>query len=177
MKNICKRRENPRDLQGNDGAIPRVWIPGKLNVVGTKDQESEKGSSCANSSPGIGSTFCRRERGKEVLKDIEPDQSVVNRERDLDKEEIQQARRRERPQSCVQAPNQNCIHDQQDLSHYEVVVDLFQRRRKDEEKKRERDRELERQRVRERETEKRIGVFFFSASFFFDNAQQKKKKK
>jgi len=119
-----------RDLQSKDGSAPRVWISGKLNVVGTNDQENEKGSSCANGRPGIRSALRRRERRKEVLEDIEPNQSVVNRERDLDKEEIQQARRRERPQSCVQAPNQDRIHDQQNFTHYKVVVDLEKERKK-----------------------------------------------
>lgn len=93
-------------------------------MVVANGQEDEDGESRANGSPGLWASFFVCERGKEVLEDVEPDQSSVKRERDVDKDIVEQVGRGENTHLDIQSPDEKGVDDQQNLAHDEPVISL-----------------------------------------------------
>lgn len=94
-------------------------------MVVAEGEEDKDGKGSSQSSPGVGPTRDISEGSKEVLEDIEPDESGVEREGHMDKGIVDEVGRSKDAHLDVQAPDQDGVQDQKKLARHEVVISLI----------------------------------------------------
>lgn len=97
-------------------------------MVVADGEEDKNGKGSSIGSPRVGSSTHISEGRKEILEDIEPDESSVEREGHMNKGIVDDVGGSKDAHLDVQAPDQDGVQDQKKLANHEVVVSLCHRK-------------------------------------------------
>ena len=94
-------------------------------MVVTNGETDNDGTSSSKGSPGGGTSVLVGESGEKVLEDIQPNETGVDGEGNMDKDVVDEVGGGEDVFLDVESPDEHCVDDRQKLAHNQPFKSLF----------------------------------------------------